>query len=194
MRLVYKVLIFGLILFLHNSCRKSTSEINGNIPKQTKTQPTIPQTVDFDFNDDQIYDFEIEYSNFTWDGINCSGDGISGNFKPLNQNTILLRTNERTLFLQYNDTIKNTAENPSYWDNFRACVVSISTLPDGNLWPIEWSVQSNQNQQVYYLGIKVVVKSGYSIGWLKLQVDKTSGIVEIKDKKITNASFIIVGK
>jgi len=159
----------------------------------SKSPPSFPQSQEFDLNSDQNIDFKVTYGYFTWDGINTSGDGISGQLIPVNQNMILSNSSSLPLFLQYNDTIKADVLTPLYWRNYQTEIVTISTTAD-YFWPKYWSARSPQKRDSYYLGVKVINNNAKLIGWLKFQVDTTNGSFSISDKSFTDKNFIVAGK
>lgn len=79
------------------------------------------------------------------------------------------------------------------WKNDRISLVSISTTPQ-YFWSKYWKASASSKQNDYYLGVKIGNGAEKLIGWLKVQVDTTSGAVTIKDRAFTNKDFIVVGK
>ena len=182
----YYVITISSVLLLY-SCKKDDN--------LSKTPPQIPQAVEYDFNDDAIHDFMIEYRWFTWDGINSSGDGISGIISPLHQNLILRKRNEPAFFNQLHDTIQKDVEEPLYWENFQADLVSISNSSANNyLWPNAWGVHTTDSQDQYYLGITIKENENFLIGWLKFNIDKSTGTIQITDKKLSSGNIVIIDK
>lgn len=177
-----------LIALAFCSCEKDDNS-NENL---SKNPPQIPEAINYDLNDDSVDDIRIEYSWFTWDGINSSGDGISGEVKPLNDCSILFKHKEYSLFIEFNDTIKANINEPYYWEKYLSRdLVSISNSSDNEyLWPNEWIIQSGLSLDFYYLGLEI----NNLIGWIKVEVDKSTGTIQVVDKKFTTAEFILVGK
>jgi hypothetical protein len=185
MKTYYLIIISFLVVAL--GCEKDKD--------LSKTPPETPQLVKYDLNDDSADDFTIEYRWFTWDGINSSGDGISGTIEPLNQNSILFKRKGVTLFNQLNDTIKMEVTEPLYWETFQADLISISNSSENNyLWPNEWKIQSNTTQSSYYLGVKLKENESFLIGWVKFRIEKSTGEIQIIDKKLTSDSYIVIDK
>jgi hypothetical protein len=185
----YQSLVMLLLVLAITSCTKDERE--GDV--LSKTPPPFPQVQNFDFNNDQVGDFNSYYSLWTWDGNNVSGDMIIGELIPSDQNTILFKQNTPSLFLQYNDVIKADMSEPYMWKNDRISLVSISTTPQ-YFWSKYWKASASSKQNDYYLGVKIGNGAEKLIGWLKVQVDTTSGAVTIKDRAFTNKDFIVVGK
>ena len=180
------------LLFVVSTFYNCTKVIPEN-ESLSKDPPTFPQPREYDFNNDQTIDFKVAYSQYTWDGFNTSGDGISGQFIPVNQNMILAKSNALPLFLQYNDTIKAEVINPLNWKNYQTEIVAISTTVDYN-WQKYWSARSAQKSDSYYLGVKIINNNEKLIGWLKFQVDTINGSFSITDKSFTDKNFIVAGK
>ncbi|MFB6344073.1 hypothetical protein ACE1ET_20310 [Saccharicrinis sp. FJH62] len=178
--------------FIICSCEKDDNS-NENL---SKNPPETPEAVSYDLNDDSVNDIKIEYRWFTWDGINSSGDGISGLIEPLNESSILLKQNEYTLFNKLNDTIRINTTEPYYWEKYLApAFVSISNSSVNDyLWPSEWKIQSNLNLDSYYLGIVINNSNNNLIGWIKITINKSTGDVQILDKKFTTEEFIVIEK
>ena len=181
-----------LIAFILCSCEKNDNS-DENL---SKNPPKIPEAVNYDLNDDSIDDIKIEYSWFTWDGINSSGDGISGSLEPLNESSVLLKQHDYTLFSKLNDTIKINTNDPYYWAKYLTPdLVSISTSSINDyLWPNEWEIKSNMTLDSYYLGIKINNNNSNLIGWIKIRIDKSTGDIQILDKKFTSEELIVIGK
>ena len=182
-----RILVILVLISTFYSCEKVNPE------SLSKNPPSYPLAQDYDLNNDQTKDFQLVYSYYTYDGLNISGDGISGQLVPLNQNMILAKANTTSLFLQYNDTIKAEVTTPYSWQNSQAQIIQISTTPD-YFWPKYWGIRADQKLDYYYLGIKINNTTENLVGWLKLQLDTTSGKVYIRDQSFTNKNLIIAGK
>ncbi len=70
-----------ILISIFYNCSQDNFE-NENL---SQDPPGIPQSQEYDFNNDQTIDFKVTYGYFTWDGINASGDGIWGQLIPINQ-------------------------------------------------------------------------------------------------------------
>lgn len=180
-----------LICFVLFSCEKD--ETNDNM---SEYPPILPETVYYDFNGDSINDFYIAYRWFTWDGYNCSGDAISGLIEPLNENSILLKQNEYTLFNMLNDTIRLNPDEPYYWEKYlppHLVTISNSSV-NGYLWPKDWRILSNKTLDSYYLGVTINENNHQLVGWIKLKIYKSSGSIQIIDKKYSSEGYIVIDK
>jgi hypothetical protein len=178
--------IFTVALVL-SGCQKDNS--------LSKDAPELPQTSVYDLNGDSVEDIKIEYLRMTWDGVNASGDLISGMLVPLNGSSILLKKDEPALFSKSNDTIKTESEEPLYWEkNLHPHLVTVSNSSEnGFLWPNKWSIYSNLVLKTYFFGIKTS-NNDKLLGWVEVKIDVTTGAVRIINKKFTSDSYIIVGK
>lgn len=185
-------LLIPIFVFALFSCEKD-DQSNDNLSKKT---PEPPKAVKYDLNDDSVDDINIDYSWFTWDGINSSGGGISGLIEPLNESSVLLKRNEYTLFSESNDTIRINTNEPYYWEKYLdPDLVSISNSSVNDyLWPNEWKIKSNKTMDFYYVGIKIEIDNSNMIGWIKIKIDKSTGNIMILDKKFTTEEYIVIGK
>lgn len=176
------------IAFILCSCEKDENLSNNPL--------NMPKAVKYDLNDDSIDDIIIEYSLYEWDGTNSSGSGIAGSLQTLNGNSVLLKQNDYTLFNRLNDTIKINTKEPYYWaKDSNPFLVSISNSSDNDyLWPSEWKIQSNLNLDSYYLGIMITNDNNNQIGWIKMEINKSSGKIQISDKNFSSEEFIVIGK
>lgn len=187
----YFLLLFFLLLTVL-ACKKDN--INKTNEELSKNPPEMPAVASYDLNNDSIDDVKIEYKLFTWDGSNASGDGIDGTITTLNDNEVLLKRNEYTLFSQLNDILRINPIEPNYWTAHASPhLVSISSSI-GYLWPKTWAISSNKAQDSYYIGIKILKENIPSLGWLKLEIDSSTGSVKIVDKQFTPEHFIIIDR
>ena len=159
-------------------------------PTQT---PDKPEDKEFDLNGDQIKDFKLVYRNWTWDGNITSGDMITGELVPENNNQILIHPDLGLLFVQLNDTIFNQIESPFIWETSSYFLLSIkSTNPTG--WEREWSVKNNVKKEFYYLSFKISVDNRENLGWIKMNINHLTGQIEITDKQLTDQDYIVVDR
>jgi len=174
------------------SCKKDDNS-DGNL---SKNPPKTPEPVNYDLNDDSVDDIKIEYSWFTWDGINCSGEGISGSLEPLSGSSVLSKRNDYTLFNKLNDTIKINTNEPYYWEKYSNSVLItiMNSTENDYLWQNEWSVRSGMTLDTYYLGIKLNVNDNNLVGWIRIKINKLTGGIQVLEKKFTTEEFIVVGK
>ncbi len=153
----------------------------------------MPANITFDLNHDGIDDISIEYSSFTWDGRNTSGNGIDGKLAPLNGSSILAINNEATLFLEKNDIVPREVELPLDWTNSERDLVSVQTsYENGQKWPDEWDV-NRKNSMCDYLGV-LIQKDKPFVGWVKIKINISSGEVLIIDKEFTSGEYIVIDR
>jgi len=192
----------GLIIFIavFSSCEKD--EDPEKIPLD------LPETVKFDLNDDSIDDITIDYYRFWSSGLNgpeVVGEGIMGYVEPLNNCLILKEVNGLALFNKLGDVIEKEPfvwyswEFPIPWDeepedgiNYSWEVVSIYSSYVDESWPEEWSINSNLDLEYYYMGIRITDETSDQIGWIKLDIDKSTGIIHIVDKRFTTEESIVI--
>lgn len=194
MKSKYLLIIFaGFVLF---NCEKE-HQLNGDI---RKNPPNIPESVNYDLNDDTIDDIMIVHRWYIWDGFNSSGDrisgeGISGLIETLNGSSIFEKWLECIFFLKQNDTIRLNLNEPFFWNNTNyPILVSIENSPENDyLWPNEWEIICNMNLDSHYLGIKIENNNVQLIGWIQLTIDKATGAIQLLDRKFTTEEFIVVG-
>jgi hypothetical protein len=156
--------------------------------------PTKPETKEFDLNGDLINDFKIQYVAGSWDGVGPNGTGefMVGEIYPLNNTKILNKQDQGYLFMPLIDTVHFKMNLPFLWQATSAKLVEIKTYI--NEWPNEWSVNSNELKDFYYLAFFIPTEDSNIIGWIKIQIDKSSGLIEIKETKSTNQDLLIIGK
>lgn len=184
MKTCFLIVVLGVALW---GCKKDET-LDHNIPER-------PEKVTYDLDGDAIDDITIEYINFTWDGINSSGMGLSGTVYPLNGASVLSKSNEPTLFIKINDTIKMNMNPPFHWEtNRHKDLVTISDLwKDSEHWPA-WHIHSPEIMKLYFLGIKINTNDTPKIGWIQLQIDESTGAIKLTAKKFTTTEYIIAGK
>lgn len=173
------------IIFIQFSCDNDDFDL-----------PKTPKAVNYDLNRDSHDDIRIEYQLFTWDGINSSGDGISGYIKPLNGTSIWVKQTEYSLFNKLNDTIALNPKKPYYWEDFLdALIVSASySSVNKHAWTSEWRIHTKTAMDFYYLGIRINKNKKNLIGWIKIKVNQSTGQIQIVDKEFTEKDFIVIGK
>ncbi|MGD2033692.1 MAG: hypothetical protein PVF73_01450 [Bacteroidales bacterium] len=175
------------LLFIAFSC-KEKDDVNNSPPDK-------PTNIFYDLNDDSGYDFEIRYLLVTTDGLNCSSGGFTGEIVPLNQNAILLKQNEYSMFNQLNDTIRNTVSEPLFWEYTQRPLVSIiQSCTYDHEWPAEWSISSESEAGPYYLAVKMNDIEGQKLGWIQLDIDASSGMINIIDYNFTQEDYIVIDK
>jgi hypothetical protein len=155
-----------------------------------------PEGAQYDFDEDGINDFSIDYNTFVWDGVNSSGWGVAGLLKPLNENSILHKRDVNyvtaALFSKKNDVITADISLPLEWETYHARLADIYD-PDKNVNQV-WNIHSANAPDSYYLGIKIKKENGFLIGWVKLEIDKATGQISIVDKKLTTDNSILIDR
>jgi hypothetical protein len=180
--------LFICLLILFYACKKDNDSNN--------KEPSVPASASYDFNNDGLDDLLVKYQKYTWDGVNISGDLITGMIEPINSSSLLVKRGESKLFLSLNDTIFQDVSDPLYWEqNIQPVLVSISNSSTTNhVWPGEWSIIDNKNQESYYVAISIPSNLVHLIGWLKLKISKSTGKLQIVDKNIVGESYVIVDR
>jgi hypothetical protein len=181
------LILSALLLLIATGCSKDQAD-NGNNP------PGTPDPKYYDFDNDGIDDFIIEYIRFTWDGVGASGDGLAGRIVPLNGNLILTNHNEFTLFNEKNDILRIEVEPPLDWISFGQDLVMMqNSSENGFLWPDEWAILSREPEISYYLGL-IIQREIPRIGWIKLMIQTSSGNIRITDKEFTKSDHILISR
>jgi hypothetical protein len=182
-KICYIFILPGLLSFSLNSCTKETDYI-----------PTRQETKDYDLNNDLINDVRIEYNVMTWDGFGPDGTGdiIEAEMIPLNNTKLLRKPDIGSLFAPLKDTIHFQMTAPYSWDLSPQKMVEIRTYI--NKWPKEWTVSSNESIDFYYIAFTKTTDSKNQLGWAKVYIDRSTGIIKIIDTKVTELDFLIIGK
>jgi len=163
-------------------------------PIQYETiEPVQHETREIDINQDLISDFKISYSGYTWDGIgpNGTGMGIGGYLIPLNKTVILKKLNSESLFSRVNDTIKQQMSQPYSWDSTKLNLVSIKTSLNKYVNP--WVPNSAEIKDFYYIAFKISVDDRDILGWMKISIDKYTGLIDVKASQTSEQDFITIG-
>ena len=163
-------------------------------PIQYETiEPVQHETREIDINQDLINDFKISYSGFTWDGIgpNGTGMGIDGYLLPLNKAVILKKLDSESLFSRVNDTIKQQMSQPYSWDSTKLNLVSIKTSLNKYVNP--WVPNSAEIKDFYYIAFKISVDDRDILGWMKISIDKYTGLIDVKASQTSEQDFITIG-
>jgi len=185
--LIYQGLISVSLLV---SCEKK-KDIE---PIQYETiEPVQHETREIDINQDLINDFKISYSGYTWDGIgpNGTGMGIDGYLIPLSKTVILKKLNSESLFSRVNDTIKQQMSQPYSWDSTKLNLVSIKTSLNKYVNP--WVPNSAEIKDFYYIAFKISVDDRDILGWMKISIDKYTGLIDVKASQTSEQDFITIG-
>ncbi|WP_299537438.1 hypothetical protein [Ulvibacterium sp.] len=162
-----------------------------------QNRPELPDAADYDLNVDTIDDFQIDYVLGSWDGVDESGQLISGFLESLNESTVLVRSGENPpnpiLFNRPEDTIWNVPRENFKWndDPDPITITEIRQAADG-IWPDEWSVNSEFNTNPYYLGIRVKEDEDFLVGWIKLEIDRTTGEISFEQFRLAAGEYIVI--
>ena len=175
------------------SCSKNGANVE-ELPLNSEP-PEIPQTVKFDLNKDGIDDVSFVFGP---DDVITDGTvGYYGSVYPLNGGLLLLesRINEGAYALEteLNDTIRKDENSSFIWYPSNWIFMGIDDSPEG-LWPNEWSLDSSKKSNPYYLGIQVKENDTFLLGWLKLEIDKKTGLIEIVDHELTSEDFVVINR
>jgi len=184
----YRFFIFCIPLLIL-SCSKNDDD------QQNSEQPDIPESITYDLNGDTVDDFTIVYSEGIWDGAGASGGVYTANFHPKEENRILSEYEENVstsfLFSTIGDSIQRMPKPLQEWYH----IGWFHTLwQDGNgVWSKEWLIDYTMSiSNPYYVGVQIKEGDEFLIGWLKLEIDKTTGKIDIVDHKLTSEDFIVI--
>jgi hypothetical protein len=145
-----------------------------------------PKSQDIDINNDLITDFRIDYKWLVTNDEPSSGKALIGYVKPLNENKILYKNNVGNLFLLKNDTVFLIPATKMIWSKFQADLVT------NNGKDTNWTVISSNHISDFYLGFRLSTSIKNYIGWMKVDINKNSGIISIINKKLTETEFLII--
>lgn len=181
MRIPWK-LLFILSVFYFVAC---SGDPEDDAPDGYTSQvPNIPESYEFDLDDDGMADYKVEY----WFHEIFSPTatlGITGRFNPSGDNEVLLKQQDRNLFLRDITEIKDEVSEPLFWNNigFAENIISISNHYEKG-WPLEWDINCDSEYDSYFLGLKLVKENSDVIGWVELEINKSNGHVVIVDKGV----------
>lgn len=185
-----KTFLFSLLISLALSCSKKDEDVSA------LATPVPPKMSVFDVNNDTVDDFAIEYSHGIWDGFETSGDFFSGKVEPLGENTILQEYEENVsstlLFAHTGDSILRQTDDTLSWTN-QGWFISLFQGGDG-VWPKEWRIESPKTSAPYYIGMQIQEEDIFLLGWLKLEIDTTTGEVKILDSAFTTEDSILIDR
>lgn len=180
-----------MFLMLVISCSKD----DDGVEVFSKEPPEIPQDLLFDLNDDGIDDVSFKY--FPDDVITDGTVGYYGYVNPLNGGSLLLlsKPNEGAyvLEIQEGDTIRKEESESFVWYPSSWGFIGIDDSPEG-IWPNKWTLSSTKKSNPYYLGLQVKENDIFSLGWLKLEIDKKTGVIEIIDHELTNDNVLVIDR
>lgn len=181
MRATFNCIIFFYLIVLTSGCKKNIDgkAEHGFIFSQPKSQ-------DIDINNDGIMDFRIDFKLLVPDDYSSSGKSWIGYVQPLDKNEILYKQIVGNLFLQKKDTVFSTSTSTKIWYPNSANLIT-NTGKDSN-----WTILASNNIADYYLGFKLKSSSRNMIGWMKVDIQKNTGIISLANKKLTEADFLII--
>jgi hypothetical protein len=176
-------ILLGFLSLPFNSCTKEKDSI-----------PVCQETKEYDLDNDLKNEIRIQYYAMTWDGIGPDGTGdlIGAEIVPINNTKLLLKQDLGPLFSPLKDTIHFLMNAPYSWDLSTHTLAEIRTYI--NKWPDLWTVKSDEKNDYYYLGFTKSTDPVNELGWVKIQIDRSTGVIEIKDKTTTDQDFLIIGK
>ena len=117
--------------------------------------------------------------------------GIDGYLMPVNNTVILKKLNSESLFSIVNDTIKQQMSQPYSWDSTKLNLVSIKTSLNKYVNP--WVPNSAEIKDFYYIAFKISVDDRDILGWMKISIDKYTGLIDVKASQTSEQDFITIG-
>ncbi|MEM7105243.1 MAG: hypothetical protein AAF502_19045 [Bacteroidota bacterium] len=182
MKFYFKV-AFSLAIIFYSSCSKTAQE-QPNDENFTVEMPALPDWIELDLNDDGSVDYLLEYRIWDVKPINTSeGDVIiSGQITPNGTNQVLVKNEEPNLFLRDLNEVKETVNEPLFWDiGDTRQFISIRNNSEGT-WPIEWKVNSNTLHSTYFFGLKILNDNKSLLGWIEIELNTNNGSVRLINK------------
>ena len=183
--IIYSVFLMFIIGCIKNNTKLEEQQLSSEPPK-------IPKTVKFDLNKDGIDDVRFEFSPN--DVLTDGTVGYYGSVYPLNGGLLLLISRDDEAYVietQLNDTIRKEESTSITWYTSNWIFMDIDDTAEG-LWPTEWFLSSSVKSNPYYLGIQVKESDAFLLGWLKLEIDKTTAVIEIVDYELTSEDLLVV--
>jgi hypothetical protein len=162
--------------------------------KETYYIPSRHETKEFDLNNDLINDVRIQYIAMTWDGVGPDGTGdlIEGEILPINNTRLLSKEVSGSLFPPLKDTLHFQMKSPYSWDVSSHNLVEIRTYI--NKWPKVWTVNFAEASEYFYIAFVKTTDTRNQLGWIRIKIDTSTGLIEIIDTKISDQDFLIIGK
>ena len=168
-----------LFILIFVSCKKN--DIISNEDSE------IPINDSFDINNDNQYDFFINYFWFAYDDEGTT----TGYITPLRKNFVLKRTIYDFLFLNENDTIrKDVNTNASWYDGSAHIIRKVGYYNNSNN---VWTIHSVKKSD-YLLGIKIIDNNVEIIGFINIVIDNITGKITVADKIFSEQDELIVKK
>jgi len=181
MRATFNCIFFFYLIVLTSGCKK---HVDGNAEQGFVFSQ--PKSQDIDVNNDGIMDFMIDYKLLVADDYSSSGKSWIGYVRPLDKNEILYKQIIGNLFLNKKDTVFSTSTSTKIWYPYSADLITNSGK-DSN-----WTILASNNITDYFLGFKLKSSSKNQIGWMKVDIQKNSGIISLVNTKLTEADFLII--
>lgn len=185
-------IIYSVFLMFVIGCTKNDTKLEeqqfGSEP------PKVPKRVEFDLNNDGIDDVSFEFgpNDLVTDGT----VGYYGSVNPLNGSLLLLVIRDDAAYAletQLNDTIRKDESTSLTWYTSNWLFMDIDDTAEG-LWPTDWFLSSSIKSNPYYVGIQVKENDAFLLGWLKLEIDKTTAVIEIVDYELTSENLLVVDR
>jgi|GEM_PF-3203866 len=171
-------IFFFCLIVLTSGCKKNSDvSVDEYIFNELKSQ-------DVDINGDQIMDFRIDYNRLVTDDYPSSGKSWIGFIQSLNKNAILYKPNYGNLFLQEKDTVFSVSTATRIWSPYPADLLTNSGKDAA------WAILAPNTITDYYLGFKLSAQN--QIGWMKVNIHKSTGMVTLVNKKLAGADFIVI--
>jgi len=168
-------LLFLSVLLVVFSCSRN---------ELTDDTPITPNEVEIDVNDNGNTDYYIKFRFVDIESANSSF-GITGSIDPSDNNQVLTKLDHKNLFLRDLDLIKEVVEDPLKWSTkgFSKEILSISNNTEGQ-WPNNWEINADSNRSSYFIGVKIENDNVIELGWIELEIDRSTGKVILIDKNI----------
>ena len=147
--------------------------------------PRVPDGFDkteIDVNDDGIIDYEIKYRNHLIISP-LTNQGVTGFFKPKENNFVLDHRESRNLFLMSLDEVEVNVSEPLFWNNetYFGDLVWVHKGRDGE-WPNIWTLSTDINRDSYWLGLKFQTDQGTALGYVELTINSDNGEIIVIDQ------------
>lgn len=187
-----RAIFFSALLLIVIGCSKNEEQTE---ELQLSTEPPeIPQTVNFDINEDGLDDIRFQ---FGIDDVATNGTpGYYGSVYPMNGALLMLLSRDDGAYAlepQLNDIIKKEEGTSITWYPANWIIMFIDDTLEG-LWPNTWTLGSSRKTNPYYLGIQVKEGETLSLGWLKLEIDMKTGKIELLDYELTSGDFLVINR
>lgn len=141
----------------------------------------IPNDIELDVNGDGNPDFNIIYLKRTEGDPIGNFEAIRMNLESEGTNQILKSDGEFSLFLNDLNLIQSDVTSPLYWEvtnpssNRSTLVAKIQTDYDGVSWNNEWTILSKEEQETYFIGLKIFGDNTFQLGFIEFSIDESNG-------------------